>query len=64
MTFTNTSKGAAFIVLVLIMLCGVADGVAEVDAFDVVNSLQFVAFALVGFASMIIGLSYAQEVDA
>ena len=64
MTFTNTSKGAAFIVLGLAMLCGVADGVAEVEAFDIVNSLQFVGFALVGFASMVIGLSYAQEVDA
>ncbi len=64
MQFTNTSKAAAFFMLGLVMLCGVAEGVAQIEEFTAVAVVQFVGFALVGFASMVLGMSYGQEVDA
>ncbi len=64
MQFTNTSKAAAFFMLGLIMLAGVAEGVGQIEEFTVVAVIQFVGFALAGFACMVLGASYGQEVDA
>ena len=64
MKFTNTSKGAAFFMLGLVMLAGVAEGVGQIEEFTFVAVVQFVGFALAGAACMLLGASYAQEVDA
>jgi hypothetical protein len=61
---SNTQKAAFFIIAGLVMLMGVVGGIEQCTDLLTYDGVYLGTFALVGFALMALGTSYANEVDA